>query len=236
MASPGIEIRPLYQLTGDAEFNEVFFTDVSIPDSSRLGDEGAGWKVAITTLMNERATLGGTGGGRDSASTQHLINTWQSRRDNFDQAWRTVMRDRIVRLWIASELHRLTNARSRLNPAKRAPGPEGSIGKLVFAELSKAMFEAAVDLLGPDGMLYPDGYALTRSPWPKASHEISTTPAFLRTRASSIEGGTTEILKNIIAERVLGLPSDPQVDRGIAWTEIPRQATATVGASIVAPN
>jgi alkylation response protein AidB-like acyl-CoA dehydrogenase len=218
MASPGIEIRPLYQLTGDAEFNEVFFTDVTVPDSNRLGDEGAGWKVAITTLMNERSTLGGTGGGRESASMQHLINTWQSCR-NSSHAWRTVMRDQLVRVWISSELHRLTNARSRSN---RAVGPEGSIGKLVFAELSKVTFELAIDLLGPEGMLHPDGYPMTRTSWPKVNHVLSTTPAFLRTRASSIEGGTTEILKNVIAERVLGLPSDLRVDHGIPWIEIAR--------------
>jgi alkylation response protein AidB-like acyl-CoA dehydrogenase len=222
MASSGIEVRPLFQLTGDAEFNEVFFTDVTVPDSNRLGDEGAGWSVAITTLMNERATLGGGGGGRDSATMAHLINTWKDRRDNFDQSWRTVMRDRIVRVWIESELHRLTNARGRADKSKRAVGPEGSIGKLVFAELSKRTFEVAIDLLGPEGMLHTDGYPMMRTPWPKANHVLATTPAFLRTRASSIEGGTTEILKNIIGERVLGLPSDPRVDQAIPWIEIPR--------------
>ncbi len=220
MHAPGVEVRPLRQITGEAEFNEVYLTEVRIPDADRVGDVGEGWRVAMTTLMNERTTIGGgTGGpGRGSGPIAEALRIWRDEASSRDEA----SRDRLVQLWIEAETLRLTNLRAA--QARRAgnPGPEGSIAKLMFTEVNKRIYELCVDLLGAQGLT---GYDYTM----KRTGEIglmgppgSARKMFLRSRANSIEGGTSEIQRNILGERVLGLPGDVRVDKDLPWSQVPR--------------
>jgi len=218
MHAPGVEVRPLYQMTGEAEFNEVFLTDVRIDDSLRLGEEGEGWRVAITTLMNERVALAGGPSPRGSGPIAELVRVWRERRDSLSSTDYAVWRDRVAGLWVDAEIVRLTNFRAKQAAVGGSPGPEGSVGKLASAELSKRINEAIVELLGAEGMLHEPGYPMTRS-----SDSMGTrTGRFLRSRANTIEGGTSEIMRNILGERVLGLPGDVRVDTDVPWSEIPR--------------
>ncbi|MFQ5554686.1 MAG: acyl-CoA dehydrogenase family protein, partial [Acidimicrobiia bacterium] len=208
------EVRPLYQITGEAEFNEVYMTDVRIPDSDRIDDVGAGWRVALTTLMNERVAIGGTVAPRGSGAISDLVEIWRTHGgDGHD-------RDRLMRLWSEAEAARLTNFRAYENRTTGTPGPEGSTGKLVYAELNKRIYELATELMGPEAMLY-DTYEFIQ---PETAEDVSddVRRRFLRVRANSIEGGTSEIMKNILGERVLGLPGEPRVDKDIPWTQVPR--------------
>ncbi|HEX6236019.1 MAG TPA: acyl-CoA dehydrogenase family protein, partial [Acidimicrobiales bacterium] len=136
MHAPGVEVRPLRQMTGEAEFNEVYMTDVRVPDADRIGDVGDGWRVAMTTLMNERTSLGGGGGGgrpgRGSGAIAEAVRIW--REEVADRS--PTLRDRLMRLWIEAEVLRLTNARATQNRRAGNPGPEGSIAKLGFAEVN----------------------------------------------------------------------------------------------------
>ena len=213
MHAPGVEVRPLRQMTGDAEFNEVYFTNVRLPDAERLGDVGEGWRVSLTTLMNERVMLGGATPPRESGLISNVLDVWRTRGGS------AVARDRVARMWIEAEVLRLTNIRASQTRQAGTPGPEGSIGKLISAELNKKMTTLGVDLLGPEGMLYAS-YEMRRPD--RALEYSSTQQIFLRMRANSIEGGTSEIMRNIIAERVLGLPGDVRVDKDRPWSEVPR--------------
>jgi len=218
MHAPGVEVRPLYQMTGEAEFNEVFLTDVRISDALRLGEEGDGWRVAITTLMNERVALAGGPAPRGSGPISDLIKLWNERKDQLNSSEREIWRDRVMGLWIDAEIVRLTNARAKAAAVGGNPGPEGSVGKLASAEFSKRIYSAIIDLEGAAGMLHEPGYPMTRS-----SESMSTRSGrFLRSRANTIEGGTSEIMRNILGERVLGLPGDVRVDTDIPWSEIPK--------------
>ena len=209
MEAPGVEVRPLRQMTGEAEFNEVYMTDVRIPDGNRIGDVGDGWRVALTTLMNERVAIGGRMSERGEGFIGELVAVWQhSARD-------PARRDDLMRLWVEAEAARLTNMRAAQNRVAGTPGPEGSTAKLVYAELNKKIFELATDLMGPEAMLY-DSYQMTQ-PEPGVEANSDVRRRFLRTRANSIEGGTSEIMKNILGERVLGLPGEPRVDKDIPW-------------------
>ncbi|MBJ69192.1 MAG: acyl-CoA dehydrogenase [Acidimicrobiaceae bacterium] len=220
MHSPGVEVRPLYQITGEAEFNEVFLTDVRIADNQRLGDEGDGWRVAITTLMNERVALGGGSGGKGGGPIRTLINLWNTKKDELGEHDRKVMRDQVADLWIRAEILRLTNQRAKVLAKSGDAGPGGSVGKLFSAELNQKIFEACMSLEGAEGMLHPAGYPMVRSE--EAHGGSSVSGQFLRSRANTIEGGTSEIMRNILGERVLGLPGDVRVDKDVAWSEIPR--------------
>jgi alkylation response protein AidB-like acyl-CoA dehydrogenase len=214
MHAPGVEVRPLRQITGDAEFNEVYFTDVRIPDSERLGAVGEGWRVSLTTLMNERVSIGGGVIPRASGPIGEAVRLWAKRQDKDP-----VLRDRLSQLWIEAEVQRLTNMRASQNRQKGTPGPEGSTGKLAFAELNKRIYELCLDIIGPSGMLY-GSYEMTRPA--EAMQASAPQKMFLRARANSIEGGTSEIMRNILAERVLGLPGDVRVDKDRPWSEVPR--------------
>ena len=220
MQSPGVEVRPLVQLTGDAEFNEVFLTDVRIPHANMLGNEGEGWKVATTTLMNERIALGGGGGERGTGPIHSLLALWERRGPELSGTERAVMRQRVAQLWIRAEVLRLTNRRAKDRAQAQAAGPEGSIGKLMSAELNQVIFDACLDLEGARGMLHEPGYERRRPSVAAVGSGLSG--QFLRSRANTIEGGTSEIMRNILGERVLGLPGDVRVDRDIPWSEIPR--------------
>jgi alkylation response protein AidB-like acyl-CoA dehydrogenase len=214
MHAPGVEVKPLRQMTGEAEFNEVFFTDVRIPDTERLGDVGEGWRVALTTLMNERVSIGGRVATQGSGAIGEAVRVWKER--GLSDA---VSRDRLVQLWIEAEVNRLTNVRAAQNRQKGTPGPEGSTGKLSFAETNKRVYEFVENLLGAEGMLY-GSYELVRPETAMASDSLQK--AFLRSRANSIEGGTSEIMRNILGERVLGLPGDVRTDKALPWSAVPR--------------
>ncbi len=212
MHGPGVEARPLRQMTGQAEFNEVYFTDARIPDAHRLGGVGDGWRVAMTTLMNERSALGGSGNRRGAGPIADAVGLWAARPD-----LRTpVLRDRLTQLWLRAEAQRLTSERSRATVGVGGPGPEGSIGKMVGAELNQQMYEWCMDFLGPEGILYH-----TYNPAEDADWRGPIQQRFLRSRANTIEGGTSEVMRNILGERVLGLPGDLRADT-MAWKEIPR--------------
>ncbi len=216
MQAPGVEVRPLRQMTGEAEFNEVYFTDVRISNSEMLGQPGDGWRVSLTTLMNERVSIGGTIPQKGSGTIQALTSTWDKLpADRKDSA----TRDDVMKLWSQAEVLRLTNIRANQMRKMGDPGPEGSIGKMASADLNKAIYAKVMDLLGADGMLY-GSYEMVR---PETAMGFDTLQkAFLRSRANSIEGGTTEVMKNILGERVLGLPGDVRVDREVPWSQVPR--------------
>jgi alkylation response protein AidB-like acyl-CoA dehydrogenase len=219
MEAPGVDVRPLRQMTGDAEFNEVYFTDVRIPDAERLGDIGEGWGVSLTTLMNERVSIGGTVAPRGSGHIATAVKAFGDRQDHYGDAHRAALKDELMALWVRAEVHRLTNMRAADNRKLGNPGPEGSVGKLASAELNKEITSFAMNLLGPEAFLYDD-YAMRR---PDTAAEARTPQrGFLRMRANSIEGGTTEVMKNILGERVLGLPGDIRVDKDRPWLEVPR--------------
>jgi len=220
MHAPGVEVRPLRQMTGEAEFNEVYMTEVRVPDADRIGDVGEGWRVAMTTLSNERTTIGGGGGAppRGSGSIAEAVRIYRS-----DGAGRSaVERDRLMQLWIETEVLRLTNMRASQNRKAGNPGPEGSIAKLMFAEVNKRIFDLCVDLLGADGLVGYD-YTMRRSEVLGLVGPAGTSRKFfLRSRANSIEGGTSEIQRNILGERILGLPGDVRVDKELPWAQVPR--------------
>jgi alkylation response protein AidB-like acyl-CoA dehydrogenase len=223
MESPGVDVRPLYQITGEAEFNEVFLNDVRIPHTAMLGDEGDGWKVAITTLMNERSALGGGSGTRGGGPISVLLGLWEARaRDTGSVAADAVLRDRITQLYIEAELLRVTSERARAAQRTGNPGPEGSVGKLAQAELYQRIWECSLDVLGADSLVYEQGYELRAPAGGRGDREALAKYQFLRSRANSIEGGTSEIMRNILGERVLGLPGEPRVDKEVPWKEVPR--------------
>jgi alkylation response protein AidB-like acyl-CoA dehydrogenase len=187
MEQDAVQVRPLRQITGEAEFNELFMEEARIPDENIIGGEGNGWAVAITTLMHERATLAfGL-----QIAVKRALSQLMDEAKSAGEAHDPQVRDRLAQLYIESEVLRLTAYRG-LSAIMRdgVPGPEGSLGKWQWAEVNQALTELAMDLRGPRAVLYDDTWTFR----------------FLRARANSIEGGTTEILKNIVAERVLGLP------------------------------
>jgi alkylation response protein AidB-like acyl-CoA dehydrogenase len=187
MEQEAVQVRPLRQITGEAEFNELFMEEARISDANIIGGEGNGWAVAITTLMHERATLAfGL-----QVSVKLALRQLMEEANASGAAADPQVRDRLAQLYIESEVLRL-NAYRGLSAIMRngVPGPEGSLGKWQWAEVNQALTELAMDVRGPRAVLQDDTW----------------TYRFLRARANSIEGGTTEILKNIVAERVLGLP------------------------------
>jgi alkylation response protein AidB-like acyl-CoA dehydrogenase len=220
MHAPGVDVRPLRQMTGEAEFNEVYLTEVRVPDADRVGAVGEGWRVAMTTLSNERTSIGGGGGEppRGSGSIAEAVRIWQRP----DHRRSGTERDRLTRLWIESEALRLTNIRASQNRKAGNPGPEGSIAKLMFAEVNKRVYDFCIDLLGAEALTGYD-YTMRRSEGlglvgpPGSAREM-----FLRSRANSIEGGTSEIQRNILGERILGLPGDVRVDKELPWSKVPR--------------
>jgi alkylation response protein AidB-like acyl-CoA dehydrogenase len=216
MHDPAVEVRPLVQATGEAEFNEVYFTDLHVHDSERLGDIGEGWGVSLTTLMNERVSIGGQVHPRGSGLIALVRKIYEQRSATLTGT----ERDEFARLWIDAEVNRLTNIRASQTRKKGTPGPEGSVGKLAMALLNQRMMDFTMNIMGPDAMLYPAGYPMSR---PTTAMDLSSPQkAFLRVQANSIEGGTTNVMRNILGERVLGLPGDIRVDKDRPWSEVPR--------------
>ncbi|MFE7422686.1 acyl-CoA dehydrogenase family protein [Rhodococcus sp. NPDC057529] len=216
MSDPGIDVRPLRQITGEAEFNEVFLTDVHIPDSDRLGSEGQGWKVATATLNNERVAIGGSAAARESGMIGPVARAWREQPELRDPA----MHDELLRLWVDAEVARLTGERLRQQLEAGQPGPEGSGLKLAFARLAQTISGFDIELHGEAGLRYDD-WTMRR---PDKVDFTGREPGYryLRAKGNSIEGGTSEILRNVIAERVLGLPPEHRVDKDIAWKDLPR--------------
>jgi alkylation response protein AidB-like acyl-CoA dehydrogenase len=198
MHAPGVEVRPLRQITGEAEFNEIFFTEVEVPVENRLGEEGEGWQVAMTTLLHERATLGfALTAGLDvsvgkllATAREHSLSGPPGSAEHFS-GMGYGLRERIAREWIELQALRYTNYRS-LSTYQRTgvPGPEGSAIKLRWSEQNQRLTKLGRELLGPEGIL-DDGW------WHYQQ---------LRSRGNTIEAGSSEVLRNIVAERVLGLP------------------------------
>jgi alkylation response protein AidB-like acyl-CoA dehydrogenase len=191
MRAEGVDVRPLRQLTGESEFNEIFFTDVRVPAENILGEVGGGWQVAMTTLLHERGTLGFALQAALEVQVRKLISLARDR--GADQ----LQRDRIAREWTEVQALRYTNYRSLSALMKTGlPGPEGSISKLVWSEANQRVTKLALELLGPDAALGEEN-APYGGYWQYQQ---------LRSRGNTIEAGTSEILRNIVAERVLGLP------------------------------
>jgi len=215
MTDPGIEVRPLRQITGEAEFNEVFLTDVRIPDSQRLGDEGQGWKVANATLNNERVSIGKSAA-REAGMIGVVAGTWRAHPER-----RTPdLHDRLLRLWVDAEVARLTGQRLRQKLAQGQPGPEGSAMKLSFARIAQELSGLELELLGEEGLRYSDWTMVRPEKVDFTGRDAGY--RYLRAKGNSIEGGTSEILLNIVAERVLGLPPEPRDDKDLAWKDLAR--------------
>jgi alkylation response protein AidB-like acyl-CoA dehydrogenase len=187
-----------------------------VPDAERLGNPGDGWRVSLTTLMNERVSIGGAISPKGSGPIGDVVKIWEQLPEERKDAG---TKDAMMKLWVECEVNRLTNIRASQNRKVGVPGPEGSTGKLAMAESNKRVYEFAVNLMGADGLLY-SSYEMIRPE--TAMFSDSVQKAFLRSRANSIEGGTSEIMKNILGERVLGLPGDVRTDREVPWKDVPR--------------
>ncbi|QNS02627.1 acyl-CoA dehydrogenase family protein [Streptomyces xanthii] len=216
MTDPGVDVRPLRQITGEAEFNEVFLTGVKIPDAHRLGEIGDGWKVAQTTLNNERVAIGGARIPREGGLIGLAAKTWRERPELRTQD----LHQRLVKLWVEAEVARLTGERTRQQLVAGQPGPEGAGMKLGFARLNQEISGLEVELLGEEGLLYDDW--TLRRPELVDFEGREAGYRYLRAKGNSIEGGTSEILLNIVAERVLGLPPEPRTDKDVAWKDLSR--------------
>jgi alkylation response protein AidB-like acyl-CoA dehydrogenase len=203
MHAPGVTVRPLKQMSGGSEFNEVYFDDVIIPDSERLGDVNDGWRVALTTLMNERVAVGGGGGGL-GIDPDELVKFAATKLPELDEATAGRYRRDIGEVLVENLGTKFTGHRllSKLSKGEK-PGPEASAGKLAGTRAARRGTDIAVRLLGEDGLFAKtkDGSAL----WQISQASLP---------GLAIAGGTDEVLRNIIGERVLGLPGEPRTDKG----------------------
>ncbi len=200
MRAKGVEVRPLRQITGESEFSEVFLDQVEVPVENLIGPENEGWRVAGTTLANER---GATFRWREQVLHEVAIGLLFRLSANRGDTGDAIVRQQLARTWIEVEIFRLHNARTLTRLASgQEIGPESSVIKLFWAEMSQRLYETAVSVLGPDALLSAgDGHAIDRGRWVQG---------LLSSRAASIMGGTNEIQRNIIAERLLGLPREPR--------------------------
>jgi len=230
LRQPGVDVRPLRHIGGEVDFNEVFLDRARVPDAQRVGAVGEGWKVANATLSGERQMVSGAGsggvdriGGGGADSLVRLAKRLAA--EGRPGGWgNPVQRERVVRLWCEEQVRGWTNQRVRAQVrAGRAPGAESSIGKVHQGELNQRIQLLATDMLGAaatawcteerDAPTEPGAWAAT------LPYELR---GMLRSRANTIEGGTTEVNKNILGERVLGLPREPDPFRGVAWRDVPR--------------
>ena len=211
MKAPGVEIKPIKQLTGDSDFNEVYFTDVRVSDSQRLGEVGQGWQVSLTTLMNERAAIGGSFGQMDVSLAMSVAEEVEI--DGRPALEDAAVRARIANWYVQEAGLKYTGYRSLTALSRGAlPGPENSIGKLVGAPKMQAMSSYLMDLLGASGAIADESLAAKAGIIQRA---------YMGAPGLRIAGGTDEIMANIIAERVLGLPQEPRLDKGIPFNEVP---------------
>jgi alkylation response protein AidB-like acyl-CoA dehydrogenase len=222
MKQPGIEVRPLRQINGEAEFNEVYLTDARTPDALRVGPVGAGWRVALTTLMNERVAFGHLAKApRGSGPIGHAVSLLRERAADDDAA-----RDELASSWIENELVRLTTLRAQQMRERGTPGPEGSVIKLAYTWATHRAWELCVDLLGDDGLLISNYEMIRPSVMGGSSlgegETSDVVKAWLTSLGGTIGGGTSAIGKNVLGERVLGLPGEPRVDKDLPWSKVPR--------------
>ncbi|BBX03727.1 acyl-CoA dehydrogenase [Mycolicibacterium moriokaense] len=215
MHQPGVEVRPLRQITGESEFNEVFLDGARVPDAHRVGEVNDGWRVSASTLSSERQMVSGSGSGgmgRLGGSSADRLITLAQETGRWDDP---VVRNKVMRLWAQEQIRGWTNARVRAAlSAGQSPGAASSIGKVHQATLNQQIQDLMVDLLGTDAVAWPatdDPDAL-----PRDVHGM------MRSLANATEGGTTDINKNILGERVLGLPKEPDPWKGKPWKDIPR--------------
>jgi len=202
MKSKGVEVRPMTQITGEAEFNELFFDDVRVPLEMRVGEEGQGWQIAITTLMFERVLGDAIMGAAYETNIQKMIElASQTRRSGRPVIHDPVFRQQLAQAYIEVMVLKYHGLRSLSSQLKsKIPGPEGSIGKLLWSEPNQRITEAAIGMQGPNGQI------MGGSPW--TIQDGYWQYSFLRSKGNTIEAGSSEILRNIIGERVLGLPKD----------------------------
>jgi len=211
MKAPGVEIKPIKQLTGDSDFNEVYFNDVRVSDQQRLGEVGQGWQVSLTTLMNERAAIGGGFGQMDVALAMAVAQKVEI--DGRPALEDASVRARLANWYVQESGLRYTGYRSLTALSRGAlPGPENSIGKLVGAPKMQAMSSYLMDLLEASGAITDESLATEAGIIQRA---------YMGAPGLRIAGGTDEIMANIIAERVLGLPQEPRLDKGIPFNEVP---------------
>lgn len=209
MKSPGVEVRPIKQANGQSSFNEVYFTDVRIPDSQRLGEVGQGWEVSLTTLMNERLSIGS---GMSTGFPELFRFCMEAEIDGEPAVEDSGVRSKLAQFAVKQSGLKYTGMRAISALSKgETPGPENSIGKLVAGATMQELSMFALDLQGEAGVL-----------WNEDSPQQGRFQAMLmRSPATRIEGGSDEILRNIIGERVLGLPGDIRVDKNVAFKDIP---------------
>lgn len=212
MKAPGVEVRPLRQATGSSEFNEVYFTDVVVPDDYRVGEAGGGWEVARTTLMNERVALSGIGTGAEAFTGGPRRDPWKSFLKSIPDTGDPRIRQKVAQFYIEQEVKEITAFRAALARRRGAPGAEGGVVKVFNAEFNHRRTEFAMNAAGPAAVAWLPGDQGAEA----RAH------AFIRARANTIEGGTSEVLRNQMSERILGLPRDIEVDKGVAWKEIRR--------------
>jgi alkylation response protein AidB-like acyl-CoA dehydrogenase len=210
MDLPGITVRPVRQITGDAEFSEVFFDDAVLPDSMRLGPIGDGWRVAISVLMSERTAVSGSGASLPGTVTGRSVAALIQRHAPLANP---TLRQRLVQAYIEDKLVTFTNQRAAARRKAGQPsGPEGSISKLFFSEHTQRLQNLAVDLEGAAAQAWPED-----DRWLKG-----TAWSLLRVRSKTIAGGTSEVQRNILGERILGLPKEAEVDRDVPWSRVLR--------------
>jgi alkylation response protein AidB-like acyl-CoA dehydrogenase len=203
MNAPGVTIKPLKQMNGGASFNEVFFEDVRVPHEHVLGDVNEGWSVAITTLMNERVAIGSGGGGGSRGTVQDVIALARQRGANDDPR----VRQQLADLYSKTRIARFLSMRTLTAASQgKIPGPEGSIGKLFGARINTQIGELTLSIAGAQGV----------------AGETRFAQSVLLAPAGHIAGGSDEVMKNILGERVLGLPGEPRPDKGVAWRDVPR--------------
>ncbi|PHR14345.1 MAG: acyl-CoA dehydrogenase [Sphingopyxis sp.] len=204
MKQPGVDVRPIHQASGGSEFNEVYFTDVRIPDSDRLGEPGMGWKVALVTLMNERLAVGGSPG----PDWKEIMDYARSAGTLSNQAFR----DKLADWYVAAQGYKLTKFRTQTALSRgETPGPENSIGKIINANHLQDICNSAIEMQDHFGIIVDKD---------EAPSEAVFQESFMWAPGLRIAGGTDEILKNIIAERVLGLPQDVRVDKDKTFAEM----------------
>jgi alkylation response protein AidB-like acyl-CoA dehydrogenase len=218
MHAPGVEVRPLRQMTGGAEFNEVFLTDVRVPDAERLGPVNEGWAVSQHTLVFERYNMPQTAG-RGEGAIALAVAAWNNREDKTSAA-ALALRDELMRHWVATEVVRLLQLRAGQLRARGSSGPEGSLGKLAVSTVTRRLAEWAPALLGPAGMILAEGYdsaSDARGAMRRGASNLVM--GCVGSPGIAIAGGTDQIQRTIIGDRVLGLPREPAADRGVPWSQ-----------------
>ena len=219
LEQPGVEVRPLKQITGDSQFAEVFLTDAFVPDADRVGAVGDGWNVGTAALMSERRynsnrmVAGGSTRSVDQDGFRQLVDAIELTGGPSAMGDATI--SRVAELWVQFEALRLWRWRSRVQ-SKGGKSADGAVGKVLWAEAGQAAGALAMEVLGTDGLLWEDVTAEPTLP------DSTVVRGYLRVRAYSIEGGTSEIHKNVIGERILGLDREASVDKELPWKDIPR--------------